>query len=95
MSFYTEEQIKGYSLQYLLSEYKLYILNFQYKPHPDHQKAIKEIEQEINLRFSKLENKLNDIKFELKGPLCASYEYDSNPTAEEKLRKINNIISKL
>jgi hypothetical protein len=29
---------------------------------------------------------------ESKGPLCASYEYDPTPTAEERLRNIRKIL---
>jgi len=45
---------------------------------------------EMRAAYDKL---INKIKKETQAPLCASYEYDLTPTAEERLKNIQKMIT--
>lgn len=42
---------------------------------------------------NELEQLIQSIYEETKAPICASYEYDPTPTAEERLARIADMIS--
>ncbi len=53
------------------------------------------IDEITQIKMNEIKKLIDDIKYQVTAPLCASYEYDPTPTAEERLSTIHKLVYNL